>query len=253
VAISPASVALLNTQSEQFVATVTGSLDQSVSWSVNGVKGGSPTLGTISTTGFYVAPSATPLSGVVSITATSNADSLASASAKVTISPRLIDFRALPDQLDTNLDTFLVSGSTEPGDVVTVNGVNVSLDASGDFVLLMPLTVGPNRVELDILSGQNGQLSFVRNINRDPAFSTAGRRLLYVASISPGIPGTIVIDVDNSTFLGVIQNKLVRGISPDGGRLYMDNLSVISTATHQVLTPPYSPLNFSASSAKSMA
>jgi DNA-binding beta-propeller fold protein YncE len=115
----------------------------------------------------------------------------------------------------------------------------------GNFVLPIPLNVGANRIELDIQSAQNGNSSFTKTISFDPALSTAGRRMLYVSSVNPDLSGTIVIDVDSNIFLGLIANKPVRGISPDGKQVYMDDLSVISTSTHQQLPPASSPLAFS--------
>ena len=107
------------------------------------------------------------------------------------------------------------------------------------------LSTGANLIELDVQSAQNGSRSFVKTINFDPSLSTASRRLLYVSSIAQGFSGTIVIDVDSNIFLGFIKDKHVRGISPDGKLIYMDDRSVISTATHQELPPPASPLAFS--------
>jgi WD40 repeat protein len=156
-----------------------------------------------------------------------------------------IDFSTLPDTIDTNLGTFFVSGRANPGDAVAVNGASVPLDSVGNFVIPFTLIDGANRIELDIHSAQNGDLSFVKTVTFDPTLSTAGTRLLYVSSIAPAFSGTIVIDVDNNVFLGFIPKKHVRGISPDAKQIYMDDLSVISTASHQVLPSPSSPLTFS--------
>ncbi|MCU1313739.1 MAG: Ig domain protein group 2 domain protein [Acidobacteriaceae bacterium] len=68
----PATVAL-GAQS-QYSATVTGSSDATVKWSVNGVSGGDATVGAISASGLYAAPANTPGSGSVTITAASVAD-----------------------------------------------------------------------------------------------------------------------------------------------------------------------------------
>jgi hypothetical protein len=60
VALVPSvATAILNTDLG-FVATVTGTSDQRVTWSVNGVPGGSAATGTISETGVYAAPGAVP-------------------------------------------------------------------------------------------------------------------------------------------------------------------------------------------------
>jgi hypothetical protein len=56
-----------------------------VTWFVNGVQGGSSTVGTVSTSGLYTAPSSAPSGGSVTVMAKSVADSTKSASAAVTI------------------------------------------------------------------------------------------------------------------------------------------------------------------------
>ena len=168
----------------------------------------------------------------------------ASNSVKFTVAIRRIDFSTLPDTISTNLGTFFVSGSTAPANTVMVNGAILTLDNVGNFVTPVALVSGPNPIELDIQS-QGGTQTFVKTITFDPALSTADRKLLYVSGIAAALSGTFVIDPDNRSFLGFIANKHVRGISPDGSRIYMDDLSVVSTATHQVLPSPSSPLAFS--------
>ncbi len=77
---------------QEFTATVAGNGSESagVTWSVNGASGGSPGTGTIaatsSTTALYTAPPNVPTPSIVTVTATSVADSTKSASASVTIS-----------------------------------------------------------------------------------------------------------------------------------------------------------------------
>ena len=75
-AISPRTAALTFTRSQQFTANATG-----VSWSVDGVVGGSATSGTISTSGLYTPPGSV---GVHTVTVTS-ADHTQSSNATVYI------------------------------------------------------------------------------------------------------------------------------------------------------------------------
>src|SRR5579884_2056050 len=57
IAISPTSVTVGSGATQQFQATVTGSTNIAVTWQVNGVPGGNPESGTISSSGLYIAPS----------------------------------------------------------------------------------------------------------------------------------------------------------------------------------------------------
>jgi uncharacterized protein (DUF1800 family) len=85
VAVSPTSVALAPGATQAFGATVTGSTNTAVAWSVNGIAGGNATVGTISAGGLYTAPAAVPSPTTVTVRATSAASTAASAQASVTI------------------------------------------------------------------------------------------------------------------------------------------------------------------------
>lgn len=84
VSVSPstAQVALLG--QFQFSSAVSGS-SAGVTWSVNGIAGGTQGLGVIDSTGLYIAPTTLPSPNMVTVTATSLADSTQSASAAVAI------------------------------------------------------------------------------------------------------------------------------------------------------------------------
>lgn len=91
VSISPTSATVANSSSQSFTANVTGSGNPStvVTWNVNGVAGGNPILGTITSSGSssaqYTAPSAPPSPSTVQVSAVSVADASKSASASVTV------------------------------------------------------------------------------------------------------------------------------------------------------------------------
>ena len=83
VSSSSSNVLLGNTQ--QVTATVTGTSNTAVTWSVSGVPGGNSTTGTISSAGLYTAPQDLPNPATVKIQATSEADSSASGTTVLTI------------------------------------------------------------------------------------------------------------------------------------------------------------------------
>lgn len=85
VTVSPTNSSVLLGNSETFSATVTNTTDTSVTWSVNGVLGGSTPIGTITSAGLYTAPADLPSPAVVQITATSAADPTKSATAQLTV------------------------------------------------------------------------------------------------------------------------------------------------------------------------
>ncbi|MGA7398686.1 MAG: hypothetical protein WBW38_01605 [Candidatus Sulfotelmatobacter sp.] len=85
VTISPNPVSVVVSTQQQFTATVAGSSNSAVTWSVNGTLGGNSTVGTISTTGLFQAPAAIPTPATFTITALSQADGKSTGSATVTI------------------------------------------------------------------------------------------------------------------------------------------------------------------------
>lgn len=85
ISISPTSAKVTEGRAQQFTATVTGTQNTAVSWSVSGTGCSGSGCGTISPTGLYTAPDSVP--SQVVITATSVADLAVSASATLTIIP----------------------------------------------------------------------------------------------------------------------------------------------------------------------
>jgi DNA-binding beta-propeller fold protein YncE len=69
---APSNLAIGTGEHFQFKPCVTGTTNTAVTWAVNGTAGGSSTLGTISGSGLYIAPTTPPSS--LTITATSAAD-----------------------------------------------------------------------------------------------------------------------------------------------------------------------------------
>ena len=154
----------------------------------------------------------------------------------------IIDFAALPGIIETNIPTFIVAGFTEPNNAVWLNGTPLSsdaIDADGNFAFAAPLVGGDNSLSLVITSGEDTVAIAEKVVRFNETFCTYGNRLLYVNSVPgegvPGLPGTIVIDLDNSSLLGLIEGKYVVGISPDGSEVYASDRTVISTRTHREL------------------
>jgi serine protease len=85
VSVTPASAGVQVAMTQAFSATVTGSSDTTVNWSVNGAAGGNAMVGTISASGMYTAPVTVPSPATVTITAVSATDSTKSGSAQITV------------------------------------------------------------------------------------------------------------------------------------------------------------------------
>ena len=86
VSVTPLSASLLTGATQQFTAAVSSAGNSSVTWSVNGVPGGNPSVGTISPAGLYTAPAMASGSNLVFVAATSAADSTTAGTAVIAVS-----------------------------------------------------------------------------------------------------------------------------------------------------------------------
>lgn len=127
VAVSPTTAALKTGQTQAFSASVSGSSNTAVTWSVNGIAGGNASVGTVSSTGLYTAPATVPSPNTVTVRATSAASGSASASAAVTISQVVVAAPTIvsvnPASVQTGAFTLTITGTGfVNGSVVTFDG-----------------------------------------------------------------------------------------------------------------------------------
>jgi hypothetical protein len=85
VSVTPTAANVRAGAGQPFAASVTGTTNQSVTWSVNGVAGGNATVGLISAAGVYSAPAVPTNPNTITISAASIADSSASGTSDVTL------------------------------------------------------------------------------------------------------------------------------------------------------------------------
>jgi legume-like lectin family protein/ASPM-SPD-2-Hydin domain-containing protein len=177
VAISPASSSLQTGGTQQFTATVTGSTDTAVTWSV--ASGG----GTVSTSGLYTAPSTV---GTASVVATSAASPSSSALANVTIyapvtvllsaSPTSVVFGSVPvgqsasqsvTLSNTGNSTVTIFSDSFTGSGFSISGLTFPFTLAAAASQSATLTFAPTS------SGTAwGSVSFVSNATNSPATVT---------------------------------------------------------------------------------
>src|SRR6476469_6679047 len=111
VSVHPAKTSLTLTEPQQYTATVVNTTNHSVVWSVDGVRGGNSTVGTISTSGLYHPPAKR---SVHTITAASVAQPTAKGSAKVWITdyPGMFTYHADRFRSGVNLQEFALTKTT---------------------------------------------------------------------------------------------------------------------------------------------
>ena len=153
VTVTPGSATLLTGATQQFTAAVQNSADQSVTWAVNGMLGGSSAVGFVSASGLYTAPAAPPSPSTVTVQATSVAFPSATGSASVTVKyPAPIISSVSPNPVTIGSFTLTVNGAGfQNGAVVKLGGTALStayssssqLSATGSTSTLgnVPVTV----------------------------------------------------------------------------------------------------------------
>jgi hypothetical protein len=133
VLISPSYAPTLVSRTVQFSATVSGTGNTAVTWQVNGINGGNSTVGTVSSSGLFTAPSAVPVPAIVNITAVSQAQPSASATATLTLLTQAATgttYYVSTSGSDTNSGSFTApwrtiqhaANSVHAGDAVYVRG-----------------------------------------------------------------------------------------------------------------------------------
>jgi len=88
ITISPLQAQMYVGDQQQFTASVTGGVNNTINWQVNGVPGGNSSVGTISANGVYTAPAL--ISDVAISVEASNTDPSIFASANITVSGRIV-------------------------------------------------------------------------------------------------------------------------------------------------------------------
>ena len=110
VSLAPGSASLNTGGTAAFTATVSGSANTAVTWTVDGVAGGSSTVGTVSGTGASVTYTAPASAGSHTLVATSAADSTQSASAAISVLASAVTVSTSP-----------ASATLNPGGTVTIS------------------------------------------------------------------------------------------------------------------------------------
>ena len=216
VSASSSSVLLGNTQ--QFTATVMGISNTEVTWSVNGASGGNSTVGTISSAGLYTAPQDLPNPSNVTIKATSQANSSASANTVLTITSDIT-----------------VTVATNPSAMSSV--------FPGGTVQLLATVISAGHPDTNVnwavngVANGNSTVGTIVAIGADAALYTAPATAPNPASVS--ITADCVADSSKSgNLLATIQNCMLNGtigyvappayVPPSGSTCDVSDLSTLA-------------------------
>jgi hypothetical protein len=149
VSISPSSATVSPGAQQQFAALVVGTSNTAVSWKVTGGAAN----GTISTAGLYTAPATVPNPALVTVTATSQADSSKIGSATVTVQSST-SVQILPPSVTLQVGgmqqfSATVNGSTNQAVTWSVLGANANGTINGTGFYNAPAVV-PNPAQVTV-------------------------------------------------------------------------------------------------------
>jgi len=130
VVVAPKAQNVIVATTQQFAATVTGSSNTAVAWSVGGSACTTQDCGSISATGLYSAPKSIPNPALLAVTATANANPLDFGAAAVTIIAA--PAAATAPAMLRGIYTFLLSGGDAEGPLSI--GGTFEADGSGQLL-----------------------------------------------------------------------------------------------------------------------
>src|SRR5271156_368388 len=178
VSVTPTAANVRSGAGQPFSAAVSGTTNQSVTWSVNGIVGGNATVGLISNTGVYTAPAIPTNPNTITISATSAANAGASGTSDITL------WNAKPVLSSVSPTTFTAGAYT-----LTLTG---SQFASGAQVLFGGAAVTTSYVSTTKLtatgSAPSAGIFAVSVSNPNPGSSNSGAINVTVPSQSGGNP-----------------------------------------------------------------
>ena len=192
--LNPSSVSLAAGAQQQFTASIQGTTNTAVTWSVDSVAGGSTAGGTITSSGMYIAPAQ---AGAHTVTATSVANTADSASAAVTVTAPASGLSISPATAgvtpgETQQFTATMSGQSNPTVTWSVDGVNGGNSTVGT-ISAKGLYTAPSQV------GSHSVSASVAN----PSASASAAVTVFDFSISPG--GTLLAPGATQQFTATIQ------------------------------------------------
>jgi hypothetical protein len=182
VQLNQGSASLNVNTTTQFTATVQGTSNTAVTWTVDTIAGGNSSVGTISAAGLYTAPS---LAGSHTVTATSAADTTKSASAALTVDATDVVSPATAD---------VAAGATQQFTATVAGYSNTSVTWSVDGVSGGNSSVGTvNSSGLYTAPSQVGNHTVAATSVANSSLTANGAATVFTLSVSPGasaiVPG----------------------------------------------------------------
>ncbi|MFN7920366.1 MAG: malectin domain-containing carbohydrate-binding protein [Bryobacteraceae bacterium] len=166
VGVTPASVTLQAGKTQQFTAAVSGSTNQSVTWSLSSSLANP---GTVSSTGLYTAPASVTQAGAVTVKATSAASSTASATATVNLATAVSTSVSPKSTTILSAQTAQFTASVSGSSNTQVNWSCSSGSISSAGLLTAPTVSSPTQVTVTAKSAADPTVADTAQVTVNPA------------------------------------------------------------------------------------
>ena len=191
--MNPQNATIAGDDTQQFAAQASDGSSPVLSWSVNGVGGGSATTGMISTTGLYTAPEFPPTPNKITIGVSETAAPTIKTSGAVTLDNPVPQISSLsPTQFPVGAFTLTVSGAHFATNAVVLFGTTALTTTRTSSTQLSATGTAT--------TAQEGNVS-VSVQNPDPGSSTSGSLTTFVVGGNPIVSQSAAVRfLEQSTF-----------------------------------------------------
>ena len=179
VSVSPEKTNVRLGTVKKLTATVSNATDKTVKWSVNGIAGGNPNIGTIASDGTYTPPAMLPATNTVEIEATSvPAPNATDTSAVTLLNPKPVIASVGPQPLTYSSPTITITGTG------FVSGSTIKLDGTA----LTTTFVSPTQLTASttIAPTPGGMLAFTVS-NPNPGAETSTPAIVPIGTANPKV------------------------------------------------------------------
>jgi len=209
VTCNPVSIEIWETSQCTATVTGTGSYSSAVTWSAGGVQGGNSTVGTISTTGLYTAPSAVPSTNPVTITAVSTADTTKSGSSTLTITAAsgTPSITALSETTANPFDSLTITGTAfnQGTEAISV----IFTPESGDTAVMVPVSATtPTSLGVMVPTFSNSSGAFTAE-TVDVQVVLFSSTTTYLTNTIKGLPVAVLPPVPSGVAAGTMTAALL--------------------------------------------
>jgi RHS repeat-associated protein len=229
VSVTPATATLYGAQTQQFTATVTNTSNTAVTWTINPAG-----TGAINSSGLYTAPATISTQQTVTVTATSQANTAASASSVVTLMPKAsqtISFTAPVSPVTYGVSPIALTATASSGLPVTFSVVSGPGTVSGSTLTI----TGVGTVVVAANQAGNTYYAAAAQVTQSVVVNKASQTISFTPPASPVTYGVspIALTATASSGLPVTFSVVSGPGTVSGSTLTITGVGTVVVAANQ--------------------